>query len=77
MTQQTTLDHWRQINFAEHCRPTLNTARRWAKQGRIDPPAIKHGRRYYVRPDAVYTDKPQPAKRRLVDRIRAAETQKP
>ena len=35
--------------------PCLNTLRRWAREGFITPPAEKHGRTYFVLPDAKYT----------------------
>lgn len=73
---QTTLEDWRTTNFAAHCRPTLNTVRKWAKLDRFDPPAVKHGRTYYVHPAARYTEKPRPSKPRVIDRIRATETAK-
>ncbi len=75
--QRTTLEAWLIANFAEDCRPTINTARKWAKTDRLDPPATKCGRAYFVHPCARYTEKPRTAKPRLIDRIRAAETTKP
>ena len=54
--------------------PGIATARRWARDGKIYPAPEKHGRRYFVDPDARYTDRPRrPGKLRLVDRI--AETE--
>lgn len=35
--------------------PTIQTARRWARQGLIFPLPIKHGRDYFVSPNAAYS----------------------
>lgn len=55
--------------------PSLNTARRWCREDLIYPPAEKHGRMYFVRPDARYVA-PESQGRissgRLADRIREA-----
>lgn len=48
-----TLAKWSSLNFDPP--PSLNTVRKWARDGRIEPPPpIKHGRSYYVDPDARY-----------------------
>jgi hypothetical protein len=49
--------------------PSIDTARRWVRAGKILPKPEKHGRDYFVHPDARYTDGPA----RLIDRIRADE----
>jgi predicted site-specific integrase-resolvase len=36
--------------------PSMGTLRRWAREGSITPPAEKHGRTYFVEPDARYVD---------------------
>lgn len=36
--------------------PCLATLRRWARESRIFPAPEKHGRSYFVRPDAEYLD---------------------
>ncbi len=36
--------------------PSMGTLRRWAREARITPPAEKHGRSYFVEPDARYVD---------------------
>ncbi|PMV79482.1 MULTISPECIES: excisionase [unclassified Pseudomonas] len=43
---------------ADHFRtpPSSNTLRKWAREGRITPPPIKHGRNYYVEPIACYRE---------------------
>lgn len=35
-------------------RPHIQTLRRWAREGRIQPQPEKHGRNYYVTPEAEY-----------------------
>lgn len=40
--------------------PCLNTLRKWAREALIQPAPQRHGRAYYVSPDARYT----PARRR-------------
>lgn len=67
-----TLELWLEQTYAEACRPTINTARRWAKAGKLEPPAVKEGRSYYVDPGARYNANPTPKRpSRLVDRLRA------
>lgn len=67
-----TLELWLDRTYEEACRPTLNTARRWAKTGKLEPPAVKEGRSYYVDPGARYNATPTPRRPlRLVDRLRA------
>ena len=34
--------------------PHINTIRNWARDGKLYPPAEKHGRDYYVSPDTQY-----------------------
>jgi predicted site-specific integrase-resolvase len=64
------LDKWLEITYGDDA-PDIVTARRWAKAGKIQPPAEKHGRCYFVHPDARYTAGPAS----LVDRIRADEAE--
>ncbi|KTT56439.1 MULTISPECIES: excisionase [Pseudomonas] len=47
-----TLEKWGETNFDPQ--PALNTLRKWAREGRIFPAPVKHGRSYYVDPDAQY-----------------------
>lgn len=68
-----TLAEW----AADHFRtpPSSNTLRKWAREGRITPPPIKHGRNYYVEPNAYYRE-PEKLGRRalggsLLERIEA------
>lgn len=47
-----TLDEWAAAEFKTP--PSPNTLRRWAREGRIAPKPIKHGRSYYVESNARY-----------------------
>jgi hypothetical protein len=50
--------------------PSLHTLRAMARTGKIQPPAVKIGKAYYVEPDARVVD---PNRRpTLVDRLKAA-----
>lgn len=71
-----TLERWAEATYGDDA-PHVNTLRRWARDGLILPAPEKHGRTYYVRPDAHYVDprsidarpvRPSGAGR-LVDRI--------
>lgn len=44
---------WADQVFGEH-QPHYNTLLRWIREGRIQPPAKRIGRHYYVRPEADY-----------------------
>lgn len=72
-----TLEAWAAATYGE-ASPHINTLRRWARDALIVPAAEKHGRTYYVRPDAQYCDYRVPASmltaaggagRRLAERI--------
>lgn len=69
-----TLAEW----AADHFRtpPSPNTLRKWAREGRITPRPIKHGRNYYVDANSQYLDPEKLAKRTsggtLTERIDAA-----
>lgn len=72
-----TLEAWAAATYGKSS-PHINTLRRWARDAMIVPAPEKHGRTYYVRPDAKYSDYRAPASmltvpasagRRLVDRI--------
>lgn len=39
---------------------SINTARRWVREGYIFPTPEKHGRAYYLRPNARYVDPANP-----------------
>ena len=68
-----TLAEW----AADHFRspPSANTLRRWAREGLISPKPIKHGRNYYVEPNAHYSEPERqsrsPMSGSLVERIQA------
>lgn len=53
------LEQWLEHAYAEP-RPSLLTARRWCREGKIWPKAEKHGRAYYVQPHARYIDPANP-----------------
>lgn len=55
MAKLITLEAWAQDQYGEDA-PHINTLRRWARDGRIMPVPEKHGRTYYVKPDARYSD---------------------
>lgn len=72
-----TLEAWAATTYGD-ASPHINTLRRWARDAMIVPTPEKHGRTYYVRPDAHYRDYRAPAPmlaaapgagRRLIDRI--------
>lgn len=55
--------------------PSLNTARRWCREGNIRPQPQKHGRCYFVEPGARYVAAETPERipsGTLKDRILAA-----
>ncbi|WP_338572086.1 excisionase [Pseudomonas canadensis] len=52
-----TLDEWAAAEFKTP--PSPNTLRRWAREGRIAPVPVKHGRNYYVESDAHYQEPDQ------------------
>ncbi|MEH6575778.1 MAG: excisionase [Amphritea sp.] len=47
------LKDWDQANYPS-CPHSLSTLRNWAKDGKFNPPAEKHGREWVVRSDAVF-----------------------
>jgi DNA-binding transcriptional MerR regulator len=49
-----TLEEWAKQTYGTP--PTINTLRRWAREGLIQPPPEKHGRSYYVCPTARYVE---------------------
>jgi predicted site-specific integrase-resolvase len=44
-------ERWAELNFDPQ---NLSTVRKWGREGFIFPPAISHGRSYYVEADARY-----------------------
>ena len=65
MNKRITLSAWLSNVYGEDG-PTINTARRWCKNGLIHPMPEKHGREYYLTPDARYVGKEGPT---LLERI--------
>ncbi len=65
MANLITLHEWLALMYGDRP-PHLKTVRRWAREHKIQPPPEKHGRAYYVRPDARYDVE---GSRRLVERI--------
>lgn len=60
-----TLEAWGKREYGEHvpCRVTLQ---RWAREGKIQPLPEKHGREYFVEPQARYVNnKPSKLLRRI------------
>lgn len=55
--QLVTLEEWAGDHFRTP--PSTNTLRKWAREGRIAPAPVKHGRSYYVEPTAQYSE-PEP-----------------
>ncbi|WP_080963116.1 excisionase [Pseudomonas fluorescens] len=49
-----TLDEWAAAEFKTP--PSPNTLRKWAREGRISPRPVKHGRSYYVDSEARYQE---------------------
>ena len=60
-----TLEAWVAQTYGDAL--NIETARRWCRHGRIYPAPQKHGRSYFLAPDARYTDPHVPV--RLVDRL--------
>lgn len=69
-----TLDEWAADQFRTP--PSQNTLRKWAREGRIAPAPVKHGRSYYVEAEAQYSEPEKPAARvvggSLISRIESA-----
>ena len=47
------LETWARIVYGDDA-PSIYTLRRWCQQGKIQPPAQKHGRAIYVKREARY-----------------------
>ncbi|WP_447879759.1 excisionase [Serratia fonticola] len=54
MTKLLTLEEWCDETYTGGARPTLPTLQRWARNGNIYPPPEKHGKKYCVKPGAIY-----------------------
>jgi hypothetical protein len=57
------LTTWAQQNYKDAV-PCLNTLRKWARDALIQPAPQRHGRAYYVDPDARYVPQRRGNKRR-------------
>lgn len=64
MSRYVTLLKWAQLTYGDDA-PCYKTLLEWAHAGKIQPKPEKHGRTFFVPPDAVYTNRPL----RLVDRL--------
>lgn len=69
-----TLAEWAADHFKTP--PSPNTLRKWAREGRITPKPVKHGRNYYVEANSHYLE-PEKLVRRtpggtLIERVEAA-----
>lgn len=49
----TTLEDWASHKYGDKA-PSIFTLRRWARDGKIYPQPEKHGRTYFVAPNAQY-----------------------
>jgi len=47
------LHQWAKITYGDSA-PCMTTLRKWARGDKLDPPAEKHGREYFVTPDTRY-----------------------
>lgn len=54
-----TLRNWARFTYGVES-PSVHTLRAWARQGRIWPAPMRHGRSYYVEQDATYVDPKAP-----------------
>lgn len=55
MPQWIKLETWAEQVYGAD-KPDARTMRRWAANGNIYPPAAKHGKCWYVKPDAQHCD---------------------
>jgi predicted site-specific integrase-resolvase len=58
MSKYVLLSTWAARNYGSDA-PHPRTLLRWVKAGKIQPKPERHGRDYYVSPEARYTDRPQ------------------
>jgi predicted site-specific integrase-resolvase len=66
------LSEWREARYGDAI--NQDTARRWARTGKIQPTPKKEGREFFVQPNAEYIDPSSPPKR-LVNRIRGRQSE--
>ncbi|KQP02510.1 excisionase [Pseudorhodoferax sp. Leaf265] len=48
------LTEWAEQTYSAAMKPCINTLRKWARDALIQPAPQRHGRSYYVDPDARY-----------------------
>lgn len=70
MSKLISLTEWAAQVYGESS-PGIDTLRRWARESKISPLPKKHGRTYFVDPNAQYVHP-----YRLADRIHVAQTKK-
>ncbi len=76
MPKLVTLEVWAHAIYGDDA-PGIATLRRWARDAKIVPLAEKHGRTYFVHPDARYSSQGLSfTRRRLVDRLGIASKPK-
>jgi hypothetical protein len=61
MARCITLEEWGDKNFS--VQQSLNTLRKWAREGKLNPPPEKRGKSWWVHPNAVYVQKTIEAQR--------------
>lgn len=55
MSKLVSLEQWATATYGESA-PCIDTLRRWCREGRIHPQPEKHGKCYYLDPEARYID---------------------
>ncbi|WP_145494298.1 excisionase [Yersinia bercovieri] len=55
MAKLLTLEEWCDETYKTN-KPKIQTLQRWARNGNIYPAPEKHGKRYRVKPNAIYID---------------------
>lgn len=67
MKESITLKQWWKANYSElYC---SRRVQRWASLGRLQPAAIKDGKKYSVHPDTVYVGKKRSPKAGALEQI--------
>ncbi|MFC0225638.1 excisionase [Serratia aquatilis] len=74
MAKFLTLEEWCNETYSVETRPSIQTLQRWARNGNIYPAPEKHGRRYRVKPDAIYIN---PNDLALGKKIKDAQSDEP
>lgn len=55
MSKLVSLEQWAKATYGDSS-PCIDTLRRWCREGRIHPQPEKHGKAYYLDPEARYID---------------------